>query len=63
MLGLIAKALTDFNDGGYAVIAGDGEHEARVVAEYVLQVLKGLKCSFNVQYIDHENSVIIDDGM
>lgn len=63
MLELIAKALKDYNDRGRAVIKGNEEYEAKIVADYVLTVLRGLKCSYDLTWSQPLNQVTITDRM
>lgn len=63
MLLLIADALHSYNEKGIAVITGNSEHDPRDVAHYVLQVLHGLKCSYDHHYNDVEHSYFIEDNM
>lgn len=63
MLELIAKALTDYQAKGFAVLApaeGSGV-DAREAAHYVIQTLEGLNCSFNHYYNSIENSYFFED--
>lgn len=63
MLKLIAIALHDYNEKGTAVIVRADGYDPREVAEYVLSVLKDLKCSYDHYYNPVEDSYLIIDRM
>lgn len=62
-ISFIADALKQYNDNGLAVITGNGEHDPRDIAHDVMNVLRGLKCSFRGYYHDVEHSYFIEDCM
>lgn len=63
MLSQIANALQEYNDDGFTIIVEEEGNDPRVVAEYVISVLKGLKCSFDHYYNDVEHAYTISDNM
>lgn len=63
MLTPIVKALNDFNENGLAVIENTEGVEAKEIAEYVVQLLNDLKCSFDHYYLEDKQLYIIRDNV
>lgn len=61
MLKGIAEALQSFNEHGIAVIVGSDGNDPREIADYVLPILQGLKCSIRHYYNEIEHSYFIVD--